>query len=546
MHRTVALNVSPATRPAGASRPSRNDPRHVRVLVIDDDPQALALIEMALAEAHFKRTIEASPTATAGLDRIKADEHDVYIVDHRLPDGTGITLIHEAHAAGIDKPFILVTGFGSTSLDEAALNEGAADYVEKHLLGTHLERSIRYAIRNWQAHRDLLDREEQLRHAQKMEGIGRLAGGVAHDFNNLLTAIIGFTDLIVERVDPLDPVAEDVREIRKAADQAAALTRQLLAFSRRQFLEPRVLDLNEIVTGLIRMLPRVIGEHIETSTRLAPHLGRIWADQSQMDQILVNLVLNARDAMATGGRLTIETANVVLDDDQIRSEGLTIEPGRYAMLAITDTGIGMDAAVRARAFEPFFTTKPHGKGTGLGLSTVYGIVDQSGGAISLDSAPGRGTAVRIYLPVTSTLTGRAEHPETRPALSGSGNETILLVEDNDSVRQVSAESLRRRGYTVHEARDADEAIQILGRQPSMPQLLVTDIVMPGMSGPQLAALLLQQTPALRVLYMSGFSEDATAVQGNFWGNIPLLQKPFTPGQLSDRVRFALDLPAGRP
>ena len=543
MHTSATLSAPPTTRTS--RRVTRNDPRHVRILVIDDDPQALALVEMALADAHFKRTIEVTTTATIGLRRIKADEHDVYVVDHRLPDGTGISLIHEAHAAGVDKPFILITGFGSSSLDEAALNEGAADYVEKHLLSTHLERAIRYAIRNWQAHRDLLDREEQLRHAQKMEGIGRLAVGVAHDFNNLLTAIIGFTDLIIERIDPLDAVADDVREIRKAADQAAALTRQLLAFSRRQFLEPRVLDLNEIVTGLIRMLPRLIGEHIETSTRLAPHLGRIWADQSQMDQILVNLVLNARDAMPSGGRLTIETANVVLDEEQARSEGVTLEPGRYAMLAISDTEIGMDAAVRARAFEPFFTTKPLGKGTGLGLATVYGIVDQSGGAITLDSAPGRGTSVRIYLPVTSMLTGRADHPEARPALSGAGNERVLLVEDNDSVRQVSAESLRRRGYTVHEARNADEAIQLASRESTAPQLLVTDIVMPGLSGPQLAAFLLEKTPELRILYMSGFTDDAASVQGNFWGTIPLLQKPFTPGQLADRVRFALDLPVGR-
>ena len=544
MHRTATLKKMPSSRPA--RRNARPDPRYIRILVIDDDPQALALVEMALADAHFKRSVEVTTTATVGLQRIKADEHDIYIVDHRLPDGTGISLIHEAHAAGIDKPFILITGFGSSSLDEAALHEGAADYVEKHLLSTHLERSIRYSMRNWQANHDLLDREEQLRHAQKMEGIGRLAGGVAHDFNNLLTAIIGFTDLIAERIDPLDGVAEDVREIRKAADQAAALTRQLLAFSRRQFLEPRVIDLNEVVTGLIRMLPRLIGEHIETSTRLAPHLGRVWADQSQMDQILVNLVLNARDAMPAGGRLTIETANVVLDEDLLRADGLNVEPGRYALLAITDTGIGMDDNVRARAFEPFFTTKPHGKGTGLGLATVYGIVEQSGGAITLDSAPGRGTAVRIYFPVTSTLSGRVDHPEVTQVLSGAGTETLLLVEDNDSVRQVSSEALRRRGYTVHEARNGDEAIQWMERSATVPNLLVTDIVMPGIGGPQLAARLLERAPGMRVLYMSGFSEDASSVQGNFWGTVPLLQKPFTPGQLADRVRFALDLPASKP
>ena len=386
-----------------------SDLRHINLLVVDDDPQALPLVEMALMDAHFERHIEVASTVTAGLERIKADEHDIYLIDHRLPDGTGINLIHEAKKAGITKPFILMTGYGSGALDEAAFHEGAADYVEKHMLSAHLERAIRYALRDWHAGRILRDREDQLRHAQKMEGIGRLAGGVAHDFNNLLTAIIGFTDLILERIDrrPTGPPTTS-REIRKAADRATALTRQLLAFSRKQFLNPTVLDLNETVSGLIHMLPRVIGEHIETTTKLATHLPRVWADSSQMDQVLVNLVLNARDAMPAGGQLTIETANVELDEERLAAERLTVPPGMYVMLAVTDTGIGMDDATRARAFEPFFTTKPKGKGTGLGLATVYGIVDQSGGGIALDTAPGRGTAVRIYLPVTSATKDRNE------------------------------------------------------------------------------------------------------------------------------------------
>ena len=525
--------------------PRGGDLRHVRLLVIDDDPQALPLVEMALADAHFERTVEVVPTAAAGLPKIKADAHDVYVVDHRLPDGTGIGLIHEAKEAGIDKPFILITGHGSGALDEAALREGAADYVEKHLLGTHLERAIRYALRDWQTNRALRDREERLRHAQKMEGIGRLAGGVAHDFNNLLTAIIGFTDLIIERLDPLDAVADDVREIRKAADRAAALTRQLLAFSRRQFMEPRVLDINEVVTGLIRMLPRLIGEHIETTTRLAPHLGRIRADPSQMDQMLVNLVLNARDAMPAGGRLTVETANVDLDDEQVAAEGLTIEPGRYVMLAISDTGVGMDAAVRARAFEPFFTTKPKGKGTGLGLATVYGIVDQSGGAVTLDSEPGRGTTVRALLPVTTMRAGKDAHAEPPAALDGAGSEMLLLVEDNDSVRQVTAQTLRRRGYSVQEARNADEAIEWSRRTSRPPDLLVTDVMMPGMTGLQLAAQLTEERPGLRVLFISGYTDDLSVAHGQFPPSAPLLQKPFSPSQLAERVRFVLDLPARR-
>src|SRR5688572_11722248 len=515
------------------------DLRHIRLLVVDDDPQALPLVEMALMDAHFEREIEVASTVTAGLERIKADEHDIYLIDHRLPDGTGINLIHEAKKAGITRPFILMTGYGSGALDEAAFHEGAADYVEKHMLSAHLERAIRYAVRDWNVSRTLRDREDQLRHAQKMEGIGRLAGGVAHDFNNLLTAIVGFTDLILERIEPNARTADDVREIRKAADRATALTRQLLAFSRKQFLNPTVLDVNETVSGLIQMLPRVIGEHIETTTRLAPQLQRVWADSSQMDQVLVNLVLNARDAMPAGGQLTIETACVDLTAELLTAERLTLKPGLYVMLAVTDTGIGMDEATRARAFEPFFTTKPKGQGTGLGLATVYGIVDQSGGGIALDTAPGRGTAVRIFLPVTSATKDSDNRSRAQTSIISGGAESLLLVEDNESVRQVTAQALRRRGYTVYEARNAEEAIEWFSKSASKVQLLVTDVVMPGLSGPNLAARLVRMNPDLRVLYMSGYTDDATVVHGNFWGGVPLLQKPFTPAQLAESVRTAL-------
>jgi two-component system cell cycle sensor histidine kinase/response regulator CckA len=530
--------------PPHTLEPRVTDLRQVRLLVIDDDPDAHALVASALLDAHFERTIDVAPNLADGLARIRSDEHDVYIVDHCLPDGTGIGLIHDAKAAGIDKPFILITGYGSGALDEAALREGAADYVEKHLLSTHLERAIRYAVRDWENGRALREREEQLRHAQKMEGIGRLAGGVAHDFNNLLTAIIGFTDLILERVDPLDSTASDVREIRKAADRAAALTRQLLAFSRRQFLDPRVLDLNETVTGLIRLLPRLVGEHIETSTRLAPHLRRVWADPSQMDQMLLNLVLNARDAMPTGGRLMIETENVELDDERLRGEELSVKPGRYVMLAIVDTGAGMDTATRARAFEPFFTTKPAGKGTGLGLSTVYGIVEQSGGAVTLDTAPGRGTAVRVYLPIAVAASDNTYAGAKAPA-GGTGNETVLLVDDDDLVRQVTAEALRRRGYTVYEAANPEDALRWV-QGDRRPQLLLTDVVMPQMSGPELAARLLRDNPRMRVLYISGYTGEALSVHSGSLRGVPLLQKPYTLVQLAERVRAVLEAPAGAP
>jgi len=524
---------------AGVTRQTRqHDLRHVSILLIDDDPQAQALIEMALIDAHFERKIEVVTTAAAGLERIKADHHDIYLVDQRLPDGTGLDVIRAAKDLGTDKPFILMTGYGSGALDEAALREGAADYVEKHLVGAHLERSIRYALRNWQASRALQDREEQLRQSQKMEAIGRLAGGVAHDFNNLLTAVIGYTDMIAERTD-LDPAtAREVGEIRLAADRGAALTRQLLAFSRKQLLNPTVLNVNDSVAGLLHMLPRLIGDHIHTDARLAAGLGFVKADASQLEQVIVNLVLNARDAMPTGGYVTIETANIELTEDRLSAEGLVLEPGPYVMLSITDTGVGMDETTRAHAFEPFFTTKEKGKGTGLGLATVYAIIDQSGGGIAMDTAPERGTSIRIYLPVTDAPASIERPRATRGATEGT--ETLLLVEDNDAIREISAQALRRRGYTVFEARNGEEAIDWASKSVVLADMLITDVVMPGMSGPNLAARLLQQTPNLRVLYMSGYTDDATEVHGAFWGGVPLLQKPFTPSQLAESVRMALD------
>ena len=513
--------------------------------MVDDDPQAGALIEMALSDARFERELEVVSTATAGLGRIKADEHDIFLIDQQLPDGTGLQLIRDAKAAGASKPLILLTGYGSGALDEAALDAGATDYVEKHLVGPQLERSIRYALRHWRAGRALHDREEQLRHAQKMEAIGRLAGGVAHDFNNLLTAVVGYADLIRERLEPNDPTLRDVGEIRKAADRATALTRQLLAFSRKQFLNTTVMDVNETVAGLQHMLPRVIGDHIETTIELAPQLAPIRADASQMDQVLVNLVLNARDAMPSGGRLAITTENVFLDDERLEAEGLALSPGAYAMLAISDTGLGMEESTRERAFEPFFTTKPKGKGTGLGLATVYGIVDQSGGGIALDTAPGRGTSVRIYLPVTSGVPDEPGPANAAATLASGGSETILLVEDNEAVRELSSRALRRRGYTVHEARNAEEAIEWSRSSGVKPDILVTDVIMPGLSGPNLAARLMSESPQLRVLYMSGFTDDAMPARGKYWGGVPLLQKPFTPGQLAERVRLCLDSPVSR-
>ena len=541
MFRSTPMGIGTAAAIRDASTPSLPEIDVIRILMVDDDPQARGLIEMALADARFQPALEFVSNVRDGLKRIRDDEHDIYLIDQHLPDGAGVNLITEARAQGAHKPFILLTGYGSLALDQEALRAGASDYVEKQMVAAQLERSIRYALRTWQATRLLHDRDEQLRHAQKMEAIGRLAGGVAHDFNNLLTAIIGYTDLIAEHLDESTPAYRDVIEIRKAADRGAGLTRQLLAFSRKQFLTPTVVDLNETVSGLRQMLPRAIGEHIHTNIRLAPDLARVKADASRMEQVLVNLALNARDAMPEGGELTIETSNVTLTEPRLRAEGLGLRPGFYVMLSISDTGVGMDAATRERAFEPFFTTKPQGKGTGLGLATVYGIVDQSGGSVSLESGLGAGTTARIYLPAT-TATDAPRPPEVARIQKGAGTETVLLVEDNEGVRDLTAKALRRRGYKVYEAKDAEGALHWMQTAGVKPHLLLTDVVMPGVSGPNLAARLLQLDPQLRVLYMSGYTNDAGAVHGNFWAGVPLLQKPFTPAALAERVRLALDSP----
>jgi signal transduction histidine kinase len=541
----MALDLVDSGTPLRNVAPHVPELRLVRILAVDDDPDVTQLIEIALADARFEHELTVVSTAVRGLAQIADDAHDVYLIDQQLPDGLGLDLIREAKARGASKPFILMTGYGSGTLDEAALDAGAADYVEKHRVTEHLERAIRYALRHWQTGRILHDREEQLRHAQKMEAIGRLAGGVAHDFNNLLTAVIGYTDLLAERLQPGDPSARDVGEIRKAADRATALTRQLLSFSRKQFLNPTVLDLNEVVSGMLHMLPRVIGDHIETATALAPMLGRIRADPSQLEQVLMNLVLNARDAMPSGGRLTITTENVTLTEDRIDAERLRLRPGQYVMLEVSDTGTGMDEDTRAHAFEPFFTTKPKGRGTGLGLATVYGIVDHSGGGIALDTSPGRGTSIRIYLPVTTASGAQSSPPApVRSSSEDGGTEVVLVVEDNDAVRELARRTLQGRGYVVHDSRTAEDAIHWVEKSRVKPQLLVTDVIMPGLSGPNLAARLSGMNPRLRVLYMSGYTDEATPELEKYWGGVPLLQKPFTPAQLADRVRVALDAPVG--
>ncbi len=379
--------------------------------------------------------------------------------------------------------------------------------------------------------------EEQLRQAQKMEAVGRLAGGVAHDFNNLLTAILGYCNLALEEMAPDAANRRDLEEIRDAGERAATLTRQLLAFSRRQTLQPQPVNLNGLVRHIEAMLRRMLGEDVELETALADDLPQVKADPATIEQIIVNLAVNARDAMPHGGRLLIETARVDLDQAYADAHA-TVVPGSYVRLAVTDTGDGMDAATRARVFEPFFTTKPQGRGTGLGLSTVYGIVKQTGGYIWVYSEVGRGTVFKVYLPLVeraAVATGEARAVASTPKVS----ETILVVEDEDAVRGLTCEVLRRRGYRVLEATHGVDALRVVEGYDAHIDLLLTDIVMPYMNGRDLAVQMATLRPSTKVLFVSGYT-DHVATRQELAAGAPFLQKPFTPDALARKVRGVLD------
>jgi len=383
--------------------------------------------------------------------------------------------------------------------------------------------------------------QTQLVQSQKMEAVGRLAGGIAHDFNNLLTVITTSCDLLLEDLTASDPKREDVQQVRQAADGAAALTRQLLAFSRQQVLAPQIVNLGDVVYGVEKMLRRVIGEDVDLVTVLGPDVGAVKADVGQIEQVLMNLAVNARDAMPTGGKLTIETANVEHDPDYAREQEAAAV-SRFVMLAVSDTGTGMDEATKARIFEPFFTTKELGKGTGLGLATVYGIVRQSGGFIWVYSEPGLGTTFKIYLPqVDEGAVAAAAGATAAPGTSHRGTETVLLVEDAAAVRSVIHEALVRQGYAVMDAPNGAEALRIAANHPGPIHLLLTDVVMPGLSGRQLSDQLTRIRPETRVLYTSGYTDDAVVRHGVLESGIAYLQKPFTVDGLARKVREVLDV-----
>ena len=389
--------------------------------------------------------------------------------------------------------------------------------------------------------RDITERrqlEERLRQAQKMEAVGQLAGGIAHDFNNLLQVVTGYSELLLARLVPGDPLREEIETIKKAGERAASLTRQLLAFGRRQVLAPKILDLNAIVSNMGQTLRGLIGENIDLVTAPRPGLRYVKADPDQIEQVILNLAANARDAMPRGGRLTIETEDANLDEACAR-QCPDARPGSYVMLAISDTGCGMDAETRARLFEPFFTTKAQGRGTGLGLAMVYGIVTQSGGWVSVSSEPGRGSTFRVYLPRVEEVVGAGQPARSRMEPSRD-TMTILLVEDEEMVRSLVRAILQGNGYTVLEAASGAEALQVNAQREDPIHLMVTDVMMPHLNGRELAERLKPLRPDMKVLYMSGYTEDEVVRQGALETSAAFLQKPFAPNDLLRKVHETMD------
>ncbi|MDZ4853996.1 MAG: response regulator [Nitrospirota bacterium] len=522
-----------------------NTPLHL--LHLEDDPLDAELISLTLVEGNISCRSQLVDTRQAFVAALKEGRKDLILADYSIPGFDGMTALTLARQYCPDVPFLFVSGTIGEELAIDAMHQGATDYVLKQRLG-RLVPSVQRALRelNERAERKraeeaLRQTEKQLRQSQKMEAVGRLAGGIAHDFNNLLTVIMGYSEVLSAELGPQHPLHEAVRETRKAGERAATLVRQLLAFSRKQPLDQKVLCINDAVTSLVSLLRRLIGENIQLVCTLDPANGRLCGDQSQLEQILVNLVINARDAMPNGGTLTIETARVELTRSPVY-QVIPLRPGPYVRLAVSDTGCGMDHKTQSHIFEPFFTTKGEEKGSGLGLSTVFGIVTQCGGAIDVTSRVGRGTRFDLYFPsVESDIL--ATMPAEPLGQTQKGTETILLVEDESSVRMLMRDELRKLGYRVLEAKNGVEACLLATQQAGSIQLLVTDVVMPGMGGRELAQRLSVINPDLRALFISGYMNDVGLIAGQEEGTSRLLQKPFTPEVLAQAVRNLLDTDA---
>src|SRR5215471_16513264 len=467
-----------------------------------------------------------------------ASKPDVAISDfgaNRFGALEALRLIQESN---IDLPLIVVSGKIRDSDVLTVLKAGAADHLTRNNL-MRLNAAVEREIRGVKMRRDRIRLEEQFRQAQKMEAVGRLAGGVAHDFNNLLTVITGYSDLLLAGRDLNESQRSALEEIRRSAERGGGLTHQLLAFSRRQPLETRAIHVNDLVLHIEKLLRRLIGEDIELVTIAAASVDSVTADPGRLEQVIMNLVVNARDAMPNGGKLTIETGTVHLSENFSAGQ-LGVAPGQYVTISITDTGTGMDESTQSHLFEPFFTTKNPGRGTGLGLATAYGIIRQSGGAIGIQSELGMGTIARIYLPLLQQKAALPAGDKPPAYLPLTGGETILLVEDEARVRKLILDVLTGRGYKVLEATRGEEALRLCKQHRKGIDLAIIDVVMPEMSGPDLVRQMSPVCPSIRVLYISGYTDEAIVHHGIPESGAAFLQKPFVPDQLARKVREVLD------
>jgi two-component system, cell cycle sensor histidine kinase and response regulator CckA len=522
MRHALALRAEAARRRDAESALRATEERFRALL--DNSSDALMLIDrdgrISYITPSSQRLLAREPAEMAGrsiFDFLHPDDREIASV--RLAESVrrpGEAIAAELRLQHADGSWHSMEAIGVNRLEDAAV------------------RAIVVTARDVTERRRL---EDQLRQAQKMEAIGRLAGGIAHDFNNLLTAILGYCNLMLDDMPAGDPLRSDLQEIREAGNRAASLTRQLLAFSRRQMLQPQIVDMNALVAQMEKLLRRLIGEDVELVTALASNLESVKVDPASIEQVLVNLAVNARDAMPVGGRLTVETSMVELDNAYAETH-VTVVPGRYVMLAVSDTGQGMDAPTRARVFEPFFTTKEQGRGVGLGLATVYGIVKQNGGYIWVYSEVGHGTVFKVYLPPANAEVAQKTTPTPADAQKNRGWETVLLVEDEDAVRALAREVLRRHGYVVLEARHGLDALRIAERHQDAIHLMITDVVMPHMSGRDLATRLTGARPNMKVLFISGYTDHAV-MHRELTPGAAFLQKPFTPENFARTVRGVL-------
>jgi two-component system cell cycle sensor histidine kinase/response regulator CckA len=510
-------------------------PIPLRVLFVEDSEDDAALQVRLLRQAGYDvlhERVDSQESLAQALGKL----WDIVISDYSMPHFSGTEALKLVRQKGLDVPFVFVSGTIGEDSAVAALKVGAQDYLMKSNLG-RLIPSVERELRESEERKQRRRLEEQVHQLQRFEAIGRLAGGVAHDFNNVIGAIMGWADIGVRTAEEGSDLQDKFLKIRSQADRASALTRQLLAFARRQMLQPCNTNLNELAREEISLLRKVIGERIEIDMKLAVDLSIIWADPGQIEQVLMNLCLNARDAMPDGGRLLIESRNVVVTEDYQQTHAYAL-PGSYVLLRVADTGTGMDPETLAHIFEPFFTTKEVGRGTGLGLATVYGIVKQHKGFIDVDSTPGEGTAFRVYLPLGN---GPAVQPE-KPSVGSlrGGTERILIAEDNDDLREAAQEILASLGYQVLTAKDGDEALSVFRQQAHAIDLVFLDVVMPKLNGPEAYLKMAEIRPDMAVMFTTGYATETSLIPIKARDDSTVLAKPYGSQYLAQKLREKLD------